>query len=122
MAATRFTSNGDYWKLNRTLIQNKQFKNEAQKIIEKYWRQANSLNSFGECWELLKYDIRKMAITFGKKIAKASREREHQIITSIIRLSEKLSLSGEELNELSASQLELDRMYEEKARGAFVRS
>lgn len=70
MAATRYNSNREYWKLNRTLLQNKQFKNEVQKIIEKYWRQANSLNSFGNYWELMKYDIRKSAIASGEKLLK----------------------------------------------------
>ena len=40
-------------------------------------------------------------------------------MTKIVRLSEKLSHSGEELKDVSALKLELDKKYKEKARGAF---
>lgn len=43
----------------------------------------------------------------GKSTAKASREREHQIVTNTIRRSEKGGLCGEERNKLSILQLEL---------------
>ena len=59
---------------------------------------------------------------FGKRIAKAKKERESQIIKKAITLSEKINLSEEEMTELSSLQLELDKIYEEKARGAFIRS
>lgn len=44
-------------------------------IIEKFPRQANILNNFGRCWKLMKFDIRNLAITFGKIIAKENRAK-----------------------------------------------
>ena len=82
-------SSRDYWKLNNTLLQNKEFKKEILDIIEKYWRQANTINNFGKCWELMKFEIRNCAIRSGKKFAKAKRENETQIIKKITRLVEK---------------------------------
>lgn len=49
MATTRSILNGEYWTLNRTVIQNKLFKIEVHPIIQKYWEQASSFNS----WETL---------------------------------------------------------------------
>lgn len=121
-ASFKRNPNRDYWKLNKTLLQNKRFKKETQDIIEKFWRQANTINNFGKCWELMKFEIRNLAICTGKRIAKSKRENESQIITKIMRLSEKENLSEMELGELAALQLELDKMYEDKARGAFIRS
>lgn len=39
--------NSDYWKLNKTLIQNHDFQNQIIKLIEKYWRQATCMESPG---------------------------------------------------------------------------
>lgn len=37
----------NYWKLNETLLENKEFKNKAIEIIERYWKQACILNKLG---------------------------------------------------------------------------
>lgn len=60
----RHSLNKDYWKLNKLLLQNKELKKETQKIIDRYWSQANLLNNFGNCWELMKYEIRNLALFF----------------------------------------------------------
>lgn len=49
MATSRSILNGDYWKLNRTVIQNQLFKIKVHQIVQKYWEQASSFNS----WEIL---------------------------------------------------------------------
>ena len=33
--------NTDYWKFNKTLIQNHDFQNQIKKLIEKYWRTSS---------------------------------------------------------------------------------
>lgn len=77
--------NTDYWKLNKTLIQN--HTSQIKKLIEKYWRQAVTTNLYRESWELLKYEIRRLAIVLGKKMSKTTREKELQIVTKIMNLS-----------------------------------
>ncbi len=37
LGSDRQKSNRDYWKLNKTLLQNKEFVKESQKVIGKYW-------------------------------------------------------------------------------------
>ncbi len=51
-----------------------------------------------------------------------NKEKESQIVGKIMNLSGKLNLSEEEVKELTAAQAELNKAYEDKARGAFVRS
>lgn len=74
---------------------------KTQHIIDKYWKQANLLHYYGNCLELMKYEVRKLAM-FGKQTSKVNKERESQIIGKIIRLSESISLCGEEQTELAS--------------------
>lgn len=56
------------------------------------------------------------------KFSGTNRERESRTVTKIIKLSSKINLSEEEMKDLTTAQAELDNMYEERAKGAFVRS
>ncbi len=40
---------------------------KAQEVIDKCWKQAKALNNFGQCWELMKFEIRNLAILVSKK-------------------------------------------------------
>lgn len=89
MGVRKHNFNGDYWKLNKTLLQNKEFQRETQKLIDKYWRQAKVFNSSAQYWELMKYEVRNLAILMSKKITRTKKERELQMVTKIISLSSK---------------------------------
>lgn len=112
----------NYWKLNKSLLKNELFKNNVAKIIEKYWKRACALNEFGHNWELMKFEIRSTAIVIGKTIAKVNKEKEYKLIEEIMKLCSKQNLMNEELKQLAYLQSQLDNIYEEKARGAFIRS
>ncbi len=75
--------NRGYWKLNKT------FKMKAIEIIDRYWTQANIMNTFGKYWELTKYEVRNLAILMGKKFAFAKRQKEFRITKEIMELSSK---------------------------------
>ena len=70
----------------------------------------------------MKFEARNLAILMSKKISRTNKEKESQMVPEIIRLSSKLNLSAEEMKDLTTAQAELDKIYEEKAKGAFVRS
>lgn len=55
-------------------------------------------------------------------MSKTTREKELQIVTKIMNLTEKESPSEDEARELASLQSALDLIYGEKARGAFIRS
>lgn len=65
-----------YWKLNNTLLIDKQFIGAAKLIIKESWNKANVLKSYGGQWEFMKYKIRRLAIQRGKEIAKAKRKKK----------------------------------------------
>ncbi len=73
--------NRGYWKLNKT------FKMKAIEIIDRYWTQANIMNTFGKYWELTKYEVRNLAILMGKKFAFAKRQKEFRITKEMMELS-----------------------------------
>ncbi len=110
-----------YWKLNNMLLKDEQFLNNVRLIIKDCWNKAKSLNSYGGQWEYMKYGIRKMAIQRGKEIAKNERIKEDKTIKEIIAIYGKEILSNQDNDKLNMLHLQLDLIYEEKARGAFVR-
>ncbi len=72
-------------------------------------------------WELLKFEIRKFSIQFGKKLAMKKITRIQDIIKEISHLNQS-SIHPANSDDLENLQKELDCIYQEKARGAFVRS
>lgn len=120
--SSKFKTNRGYWKLNKTLLENETFNLKVIEIIDRYWAQAKVMNTFGKYWELTKYEIRNLAISIGKTLASAKRQKECKIIKEIMELSCKGTLNSKELLKLSSLQVDLDTIYEEKARGAFTRS
>lgn len=58
-----------YWKLNNTLLEDKQFICKAKSIKEN-WSKAKALNLFGKQWEFMKYQIRRLATHRRKEMAK----------------------------------------------------
>ncbi len=70
----------------------------------------------------MKFEVRNFATLMSKKISRTNKERESEMVTKIIKLSSKINLSEEEMKDLTSAQAELDKIYEEKAKGAFVRS
>ncbi len=70
----------------------------------------------------MKFEVRNFATLMSKKISRTNKQRESQMVTKIIKLSSKINLSEEEMKDLTSAQAELDKIYEEKAKGAFVRS
>ena len=111
-----------YWKLNNMLLKDQQFLNNVRLIIKDCWNNAKKLNSYGGQWEYMKYDIRKIAIQRSKEIEKNKRMKEDNIIKEIIAIHGKENVCNQDKDNLNMLHLQLDLIYEEKARGAFVRS
>lgn len=122
MGLRRHKTNSDYWKINSSLIQNEDFLIGTKQIIEKHWTQARLANQYGQYWELMKYEVRQLAVSLSKQISKANKQKENQIIDQIMNLMKNVTLSDTELIELSILQINLEQIYEKKAKGAFIRS
>lgn len=116
------TTRSGYWMLNNSLLLNDVFKREVLQIIGKYFKQGVITNQFGFHWELMKYKIRSLAINMSKTIAKNKRAKIQTIIQEFGLLCEKANLIEEEANNLIKLQGDLNKYYEDKAKGAFIRS
>ncbi len=113
--------NSGYWKLNNSFLHHQDYVEHIQVLINKYWIQANIRKEYGTVWELLKFEIRKFSIQFGKQLAMKKRTRIQDIIKEISNLNQS-STHPSNSDNLENLQKELDCIYQEKARGAFVRS
>ncbi len=113
-----------YWKLNNSLLKHNDFCAQIKTLISKYWQQASTNQIYGKYWEQTKFEIRKLAISYGKSVTRKKKENENKIIHEIIAMTCKnyQHLSNNDLLHLATLQNDLDNIYEEKARGAFVRS
>lgn len=123
-AGSTLTTHSSYWKLNCSALQNGIVQYKIKDMISLYWSKANKENCFGLNWDLLKYEIGKYLRKFGAETVKARKAEELKIVSNITNLScrEFDSLTKEEKEGLSYSQIKLDEMYRQKAKGAFIRS
>lgn len=116
----RFASG--YWKLNNSLLFHEELKMKIEQLISEQWEAARKGNNFGTSWELLKYKIRGICSSYGKRLANKKKNVTYTLINNINKLTEKGHLSQEDNNTLLDLQKQLDIVYENKAKGAFVRS
>lgn len=80
---------------------------------------------YGKYWEQTKFEIRKLAISYMESLLqKGKKENENKIIFLIysIMCRNNQDMSSNDVLKLPALQKDLDNIYEEKAKGAFVRS
>jgi len=115
------TQNKKNVNFNNILLNNKSFIETTKKLLEQFWKKAIDKNDYGNQWELFKYEIRKYAIHFSKEVAKIKRARIEFLIRSISNLTLNLG-DNEQSSLLDCLQMELDDIYKEKAKGAFIRS
>jgi len=70
----------------------------------------------------LKFSIRKYSIMFGKKVNKEKRAQEVTVVKELMTLYSKSDWSEEDKEKISNLQSKLDRIYIDKAKGAYIRS
>lgn len=109
-----------YWKLNNNLLKNKTFQNSV-KLIALDIFPKNDMNNIQK-WEYFKFKIREMAILCSKNIKKDKDKKEMEIMDELKTFLNKENLSEEEHIRLLQLQNEIDNLYTEAAKGAFIRS
>ena len=72
-------------------------------------------------WELLKYEIRKFAINFSKKLAQNSRKLQRDLETKIKKLEQNI-INEDKFNEYKTAKDELENFYNNIATGVKIRS
>lgn len=78
--------------------------------------------SYTQKWEFFKFKIREIAIKRSKEIKRANNTKEKEIMESLKTLLNKESLSEDEKLKLMQFQNEIDKLYVDAAKGAFIRS
>ena len=97
-------------------------KNVITNLISVYWSLAISNAEYGKYWELLKCKIRSACITYGKRLAIRRKCEIAELSKTIADITEIEHVDLNEKSKLNDLQNQLDIFYEEKARGASIRS
>ena len=103
------------WKFNNSLISNTNFVNEMktlsyfQKVIFGFENDTYLTDQVK--WELLKYEIRKFAINFSKKLAQNSHKLQRDLETKIKKLEQNI-INEDKFNEYKTAKDELENLYD----------
>lgn len=109
-----------YWKLNVNLIKDDIFCNLVNTTAKKIFSDNNS--SHTQKWEYFKFKIRELAIRRSKGIKKNNLAKEMNIMSALNALLLKTSLSEEEQSNMKRLKEDIDNLYIDMAKGAFIRS
>ena len=115
-----------YWKINNSVLQNKDYQECIKCLIDKYTFKKDSI----DCrllWDGFKIEVREVTTTYCRNKAKLTRERRRSLEQD---LEQKMELIDERNNsenhnlekEIKDIEKELSNIYDEKARGAQIRS
>ena len=111
------------WKFNNSLISNTNFVDEMKTLIQKviFGFENDTYLTDQVKWELLKYEIRKFAINFSKKLAQNSRKLQRDLETKIKNLEQNI-INEDKFNEYKTAKDELENFYDNIATGVKIRS
>ena len=73
-------------------------------------------------WEWFKFSVRQIAINSSKYSSRLKKQKQQEMTSEINNVCLKAELSLDEQIKLNNLQTQLDNMYLEKAKGAFIRS
>ena len=110
-----------YWKFNSTLLCHNDFCQGIENLIQNIL-EDESLVSFTHKWEFLKYKICQYSISYSKQLKKKNCMEEEEVIKEILSITLCSTISENEQIRLLQLQEKLDKIYERKARGAYIRS
>ena len=122
LSATHETSGfRGYWKFNNSLLKDDSFNDSIKKLAEELLN--DDLNdNYRIKWEFFKYKARCVAVKRSKEIKKEKSKVEAELMHKLHLLLTKININLEEELEIRKIQLQLDQMYLDLAKGAFIRS
>ncbi len=77
---------------------------------------------FKNKWEFFKYNVRKIAVKCSKELKQINKQKEIELLDNLGILEQKQILTKEDEVELAKIQSQLDLIYLDLAKGAFIRS
>lgn len=109
-----------YWKFNNSLLKDNSFNDAMKKLAEEILNDGFNYD-FRKKWEFFKYKVRYVAIKRSKELKKEKSMQEADLMHMLGHLLAKENILDEEL-ELKNIQLQLDQIYLDMVKGAFIRS
>ncbi len=117
-----------YWKLNVSLLQHDDFKQQISNVIRHTKQQVNEKSNENELWDLCKIKIKEISIKYSYDARCKSKAEicniEKQIVNIDKEINEEADIKKrEKLNiEMKRLKQKLNAYYDTKADGAYVRS
>ena len=120
------------WKFNVKHLQNKEFCDEVNKIIDFSHFRYNNLNPLNR-WEMTKHDIRQFAIQYSRRQSFLRKEKLKRLEAKLKQQEKKLAMINlssdsaidwiEKINgKIDEVKIELQKYYLDQAQGAILRS
>ena len=114
-----------FWKLNSSILKENEYVKEMTLLINKVWDESTNMSDSLARFDWLKFKIMEYTIQYCKKRAKGRRLKETKIMKELELLDIKicnLEASNEEIVRYDGLKTELEKIIEDKSRGAWVRS
>jgi len=113
-----------YWKLNTSVLKEKQYQEMIRKTIKELREEPEQRDIDPRYqWEEIKYVIRQKSMDYCKKRATQRKAKEKKIQTRLQALEKELhELNSDVVEEYCDLKKEFEELYDEKAKGAILRS
>ncbi len=108
-----------YWKFNNSLLSDSCFVEQVKLLANIF---AHNHLNYTQKWEPFKFNVRVIATRRGKELKKNKLRKITEITDQLNTLIKQTTLSEDEKSKLYLLNLEIDQLYIELAKGAYVRS
>jgi exonuclease III len=118
-----------YWKLNSSILKQGAYQEGVKEIVKTTNAQFENVKSKRLVWELIKINVKEYSIQYCKKNNKKTVKKEVELQKSINRLEEIIDSMSDAnmqkndlIHEKGVKELELNDLYDQKVKGAQIRS
>ena len=95
------------WKFNNNLASDAEYTKELSELIDQKKMEYDNFNP-NKKWELIKYEIRKFTIQYGKKLRKKDKKYEKEFQTHLNRLVLEIDEGRDVEDEISSVKRDLE--------------
>ena len=114
-----------YWKINNSILNEEEYKKIINNLIDSYLNTKKTID-IRLLWDILKIEIREISSVYCRNKAKSTRENLRNLEKDLefkIKLKDGLQYDDENLDkDIDDLEHKISKIYENKAKGAQVRS
>ena len=115
-----------YWKINKSVLNDDVYVNTINLLIDKCFKDKQNTNDIQLAWDVFKIEVREITVEYCRNKAKTTRENLKLLEK---KLEHKLKVRDEQDvdsditdKEINNLEIEIGKIYDEKAKGAQIRS